>query len=187
MLIGALIIALLAGLFKGGKLRNLAEMALKSVWLVILAFAIQTGVYLTAVKGVGLGPAWLPPILHTGSYFLLLVFVLRNFHVPGVRILGLGILLNALVIGLNGGLMPVDSTYLPDESRNALLAGQGTHGLLTEDSVLGFLADRLFLSVPGLGRQLFSIGDVFIDIGTFILVYDTMTRARSHRIKTLSR
>jgi len=187
MLIGTVVFALLAGWLKGGKLRLLAEIKLYGIWLIPLALAVQALVYWAAVKGIRLGPSWLAPVLHTASYGLLLIFVLLNFQGPGVRVLGLGILLNAVVIGFNGGLMPVDPAYLPEPNRLALLAGQGTHSLMTEKTSLSFLADRLFLYVPGLRREWFSIGDILIDIGVFVLIFENMTRPRGHRIKSLAR
>ena len=70
--------------------------------------------------------------------------------------------------------MPVDPSFLPEVSRNALLAAQGTHGLMTMTTHLSFLADRFYLAIPGLQKQVFSVGDGVIDIGSFILIFKTM-------------
>jgi len=72
--------------------------------------------------------------------------------------------------------MPVDPSFLPEANRKALLAGQGTHGLMTSATYLRFLADRFYLSVLGLDKQVFSVGDSLIDIGIFLLVFKTMKR-----------
>jgi hypothetical protein len=93
-----------------------------------------------------------------------------------MRWLTLGILLNTIVISLNGVVMPVDPSFLPEASREALLAGQGTHGLMTSMTQLSFLADRFYLDIPGLQKQVFSVGDIVIDIGCFILVFKTMRK-----------
>ncbi|HUS88812.1 MAG TPA: DUF5317 domain-containing protein [Desulfosporosinus sp.] len=155
---------------------RLGELVLREFWLVPLALLIQSGVYWAAVRGIGLGPSWASPVLDTGSYFLLLIFTLRNRSLPGMRWLTLGILLNTIVISLNGGLMPVDPSFLPEASRNALLEGQGTHGLMTSSTHLSFLADRFYLDMLGLRKQVFSVGDIVIDIGCFLLVNKTMMR-----------
>jgi len=174
MLIETLILALFVSFISGGKLSRLGELVLREFWLIPLALLIQSGVYWAAVRGIGLGPSWTSPVLDTGSYFLLLIFALRNRSLPGLQWISLGILLNTLVIGLNGGVMPVDSSFLPEASRNVLLEGQGTHGLMTMTTHLSFLADRFYLAIPGLQKQVFSLGDVLIDIGIFILVFTTM-------------
>jgi hypothetical protein len=72
--------------------------------------------------------------------------------------------------------MPVDPIYLPEASRQALLEGQGTHSLLTSTTHLGFLADRIYISIAGYYKQLLSLGDIFIDAGSFLLIYKTMVR-----------
>lgn len=174
MLIETLILALCVSLISGGKLSRLGGISLRVVWLVPLAFMIQSGVYWAAVREIGLGPSWVSPALDTGSYFLLLVFTFRNRTLTGMRWLTLGILLNTIVICVNGGVMPVDPSFLPEVSRNALLVGQGTHGLMTESTHLSFLADRFYLDLPGLQKQVFSVGDVLIDMGIFLLVFKTM-------------
>lgn len=187
MLIETLVLVLITGYLKGGKLMHLGRLDLRGVWLVPAAFLIQMAVYWAAVKGFRLGPGWLGPLLHTFSYLLLLAMALLNLPQPGMKLLALGIALNGLVIAVNGGLMPVDPTYLPAASRLALQPGQGTHELLTEATVLSFLADRFFLYIPVLGKQLFSIGDIFIDVGVFTLVFGVMTGPRSYRIRTVQR
>ncbi len=174
MLIETLILAIVISLISGGKLSRLGELDLREFWLVPLALLIQSGVYWAAVRGIGLGPSWVSPVLDTGSYFLLIIFTFRNRSLPGMRFISLGILLNVLVIGLNGGVMPVDPSFLPEASRNALREGQGTHGLMTMKTHLSFLADRFYLDIPGLQKQVFSIGDVLLDIGIFFLIFRTM-------------
>lgn len=174
MLLETLIFSLVIGLVRGGKLSRLTQLALREFWLLPLALLIQSGVYWAAVKGIESSPNWLSPVLDTGSYFLLLTFTLRNSSFPGMRWLTLGILLNTVVISLNGGVMPVDPSFLPEISRRALLAGLGTHGLMTPTTHLGFLADRFYLAIPGLQKQVFSVGDIAIDVGCFLLVYKTM-------------
>lgn len=173
MLIETVILALVVSLISGGKMSRLSELVLRDFWLVPLALLIQSGVYWAAVRGIGLGPSWASPVLDTGSYFLLLFFTFRNRSLPGMRFISLGILLNTLVIGLNGGVMPVDPSFLPEASRNALLEGQGTHGLMTPSTHLSFLADRFYIDMLGLRKQVFSVGDVLLDIGIFLLIFKT--------------
>ena len=176
MLIETLIFAFIISFLSGGKIGRLGELVVRGFWLVPLALLIQGGIYWAAVRGIGLGSSWASPVLDTGSYFLLLIFTFRNRSLPGVRWISLGILLNTLVIGLNGGVMPVDPSFLPEANRNALLAGQGTHGLMTSLTQLKFLADRFYSALPGLQKQVFSVGDGVIDIGCFILIFKTMRK-----------
>lgn len=179
MLLETLIMALIISLISGGKISRLGELVLREFWLVPLALFIQAGVYWATVRGVGLGSSWLSPALDTGSYLLLLVFTFRNISLPGMWWITLGVLFNTIVIAFNGGVMPVDPSFLPETSRIALLAGQGTHGLMTATTHLKFIADRFYLAVPGLQKQVFSVGDCIIDIGCFILVFRTMRETKT--------
>ena len=77
--------------------------------------------------------------------------------------------------------MPVDPLFLSEESHKALLDGQGTHGLLTSMTNLSFLADRFYLDILGFKKQVFSVGDILIDIGVFILVFRTMVKKQDNR------
>jgi hypothetical protein len=186
MLIETVVLAIVISLIEGGRIRRLGWLEFQAFWLVPVALVIQIAVYWAAVKGFGIGPVWISPVLNTTSYFLLLIFTLINWYLPGVRILALGILLNALVIALNGGVMPVDPLYLPEASRLALLNGQGTHGLMTSATNLSFLADRIFIAVAGFNKQLISIGDIFIDFGGFLIVNKAMVGEKHTEDVTLS-
>jgi hypothetical protein len=182
MLIETVILAIVISLIEGGRISRLGWLDLQAIWLVPMAWIIQLLVYWAAVKGIGKGPVWVSPVLDTASYFLLMIFTFVNWYLPGMRVLALGIFLNTLVIGLNGGVMPVDPLYLPEDSRLALLKGQGTHGLMTTATHLSFLADRIYISIAGFNKQLISIGDIFIDFGSFLMVNRTMVRYNLRRM-----
>ncbi|AET70742.1 hypothetical protein Desor_5365 [Desulfosporosinus orientis DSM 765] len=183
MLIESLLIALAVSKMCGGKLSRLGQLSLSEPWLVPVALIIQSGLYWAAVREVGLGTEWTSQFLSIGSYCLLLLFTYRNRACPGMRWIALGILLNTLVIAINGGVMPVDPMLLPEESREALLHGQGTHGLMTSMTCLPILADRFYINIFGL-KQMFSIGDILIDIGVFLLVLRTMLTKQKNSLRT---
>jgi len=97
-----------------------------------------------------------------GSYVLLLVVVYINQLRTGLWLAGLGILLNFMVIGFNGG--------MPVSAEAASLAGAGDselvfsakHVALDANSRLTFLADVIPFEPLG---QVVSIGDVFLAVG----------------------
>jgi hypothetical protein len=102
-----------------------------------------------------------------------------------MKIFGLGLILNFLVIAANGGYMPV----LPDNliragltHRAELLQAKGylsNSTVLTGETRLPFLADVFFAPSWLPFSNVFSIGDVFIGIGAFILVLQTMQGGNS--------
>lgn len=179
MLLESMVLAILIGFLTGGKLNPLLEVPTKKVGVLIFGALLQAMAFWSVKYHLDLGPSWVIPVLHSFSYGFLLGFTVINRSLPGIRIVAIGIALNALVISLNGGLMPVEPSFLPEASHQLLQAGTGTHGLMTEATRLKFLADIFYVAFPGLGKQLFSLGDLWVDLGMGILIVKQM------RTKTL--
>lgn len=174
MLVESLVLALLIGLLAGGKLQALMNIKLKGLSLLILAILFQTIAFQATQHHFVVGLKGVIPVLHSVSYLFLMGFAWLNRSLPGVYLFVIGVAFNALVIGFNAGLMPVDPAILPEANRQALLNGTGTHGLLTRGTHLKFLADRFYAEIPGVTKQLFSIGDIFIDLGIGYFVLKSM-------------
>ena len=107
MILIALCFALLLGLIVvGGRVSNLASVNVKWGWLAPLAFLMQAYlIFFPGNRAGGLLSA--RSLLLTASHVLLLVVIWRNRHLGGVKLLGLGLLLNFLVMVMNGGFMPI--------------------------------------------------------------------------------
>jgi hypothetical protein len=114
------------------------------------------------------------------SQFLLLAFALTNLKRPPFWALGLGLMSNFSVIILNGGLMPIQpevvQKLIPGPS--AGLWEVGKRLLTTKDFVLPltatrlwFLDDRFILPDWMHYPVAFSIGDIFIALGAFWLLW----------------
>lgn len=174
MLLASIVLAILIGFTSGGKLTPLLEVRVKKIGLLILGALLQAVVYWSVKSNLDFGFNGIIPVLHSFSYLLILGFTVVNRTFPGMSVVSIGITLNALVISLNSGLMPVDPSYLPEASLQLLQVGNGTHGLVTEMTRLRFLADIFYSDIPGLGKQLFSLGDVFIDLGLGIFIVKRM-------------
>ena len=97
-------------------------------------------------------------------------FAAANRRLPGAPLVALGSLLNLIVIVMNGA-MPVDVELLG--AAGGRLREDAIHEPLTDGSVLPILADIII--VPFV-RAAYSIGDVFIAIGGFLLPFVTLTR-----------
>ncbi len=114
------------------------------------------------------------------SLLLLLIFAWRNRTYKAFYLLGFGLVLNLLVIVLNGGLMPISPMTVghlyPEDNLNALEVGSQLG--YTKDIVLDvdatrleLLADRFLFPDWSPVNVAFSIGDVFIAIGAFWLMW----------------
>jgi hypothetical protein len=169
-----LLISIVVGALRGGKLRNLTEIRVKLWWLLPLGFLI-----LAASNFVPTDRDRLGVILVLASYVPLLAFVWLNRDLTGIWIAGLGILMNFTVILLNGG-MPVlaEAATIAGEAGELVLDSK--HVLLTAETRLPFLAD--IVPLPG---AVLSLGDVFLAIGVGVFLEDQMRQPLtlfSHRV-----
>ena len=151
-------------MLRGGRLLHLAEIHLRLWPLLLLGFAMQAAtVFLPSDADWSFGAG---VTLFLLSYVPLLTVVIVNRERTGMWLTGIGIIMNFLVIALNGG--------MPVLSEAAQVAGGFTtevailddhkHVLLDHTSRLTFLADVIPLRAFGVG-QVLSIGDVFLAVG----------------------
>jgi hypothetical protein len=119
-------------------------------------------------------------IVLVSSQVILLVFVLANYRLPGFWSLGLGLLLNFVVITANGGLMPISPEVLDQLVPDALISDWevGTRYGMGKDVILPisktrcwWLSDRLLLPAWLPYSVAFSIGDIFLAVGAFLLIW----------------
>lgn len=167
--------ALLGIVFKG-KLSNLLNIKFEKIWIVILAFVIQTLLRVLTLNGLEIASKY-GFIIQCAAYGLLLVGFWFNRHYAGMCIIGLGCFSNALVMALNGGKMPVSVEALAKvqmtDMQDILQSGMdGKHVILDEATRLYFLADIINLPpVLGALMPVVSIGDLIIAAGIFILAF----------------
>lgn len=164
------------------KRRSLKPLQLRIGWLVFAAVIPQLLSFQIPATG-KLIPEVILPVILIATQALLVIFAIANLREPGFWALGTGLLANFLVIVLNGGWMPIS----PDTLRRMLPALPAEtvitseRLLLTKDWImleeqtrLAWLSDRLTL--PGVTTA-FSIGDVFISIGAFLLIWSLSSQA----------
>jgi hypothetical protein len=168
--------------------------ALRWLWLAPLAFAPQWFAFFWPPTSELLTPGMVAVIL-VGSQCILLLFVWANRHQRAFWWLGLGLLLNLVVIVLNGGMMPISpetlSGLVPNSSIDDWPVGQrfGTSKdliLPVEQTRLAWLSDRFLLPDWMPQRAAFSLGDVLIAFGAFWFLWQAgdapkgaLTSARS--------
>ena len=183
LVIGA---ALLVGFLRGHRLADLINYPFRGMGLFAGALAIQLFLgtrYAESLPAVRLAA----PLLNLGSMLLLLLAIAANRRLAGARLAGLGVLLNAAVIFANGGKMPVSPHALrtlevPADRVAHLAAGRFlTHRLMGPEAALAPLADVLYLPPPFVRSSVFSVGDVVLGGGLFLLVVGAMANAAAQR------
>ncbi|GAB3809724.1 DUF5317 family protein [Kribbella italica] len=162
MLLVLLVLVLAAGaaLLTGGRLVALADNGLSGLhWLV----AAATGQLLGSVTG---GIAY--PVGLLGSAICIAVFLRQNLRRPGVALLALGFMANALVVVLNGA-MPVSRDALAQAGLRSF-AESPRHELADSQTLLPWLGDVVPVALPWIGQAV-SPGDVLIAAGAGLLLY----------------
>jgi len=175
-----IIISIIIGLLRNGKLSNLSQISLKRIELIVLAFLIQAGLIFLGSRKIGFVLNYSSYALDF-SYIVLLLAVWHNKELKGMNFIALGIIFNFVVIIANGGYMPVllNSLYKVGLDSFALVLKEGTyvtHTLITEKTLFGFLADVIPLSPPFPDPSVVSAGDFLMFYGVFSLIQNAMLK-----------
>jgi hypothetical protein len=160
MLLSGVIAGLAFGIAIGRDWHRLERLEIK--WLPVLVLALVARAFAP------LAP--FPVGLDLLGIALTAVVAAANRRLPGAPLVALGSLLNLTVILVNGA-MPVDVEMLG--AAGGRLRDDAIHEPMTDGSILPILADIII--VPFV-RAAYSIGDVFIAIGGFLLPFVTLTR-----------
>jgi uncharacterized protein DUF5317 len=171
-------VALVVVLVTRGSFSQLFRLPIQSIWMVLIALAIQillAFVHIPAARLDDLGFG-----LVMASYAFLLAFCFVNLRISMMWVIGVGIALNALVIGLNQGMPTRDNEVTTRSGRTIEQPIERTakHRPESGDDLLPFLGDRL--QVPAPIDEVISIGDVVIGLGIILVCYQG-SRARRRR------
>jgi hypothetical protein len=172
-------VALAIAVLRGGRLVNLGEIELRAWWLLFLALALQVGTFFLSED---VDWEWVGVAMVLVSFALLMVLVVLNRSKPGMWLAGLGVLMNFLVISVNGG-MPVLAGAAEVASGFTLsqpdLTGSFKHILLDDNSRLTFFADVIPLRLFGVG-DVISLGDIFLAMGLGVFLEHELRRPRRY-------
>ncbi len=162
----AFLLLLLSVPAAGGRLGAFAEVELRSVWLVVVAFGVQV----LLVTVVPEGDTTLHRILHLSTYGLAAAFVLRNLELRFVWVIALGGLLNFVAIAANGGVMPASHSAL-DAAGLSVRSGSFANSDLVENAHVAFLGDVFAIPAGWPGANVFSVGDAVMVLGAFLVLH----------------
>ncbi|MFN2537942.1 MAG: DUF5317 domain-containing protein [Mycobacteriales bacterium] len=166
--------ALVLGYARGGDLDRLGHLPLRAKRLVVAALVVQL---LGALAG-----GWRYPLGLALSALLVGAFLLLNRGVQGTGLVATGLLLNALVVGVNGA-MPVSADAMGRArlSTQDILSGTDPrHELLGPETHLDLLGDRIPVYLPW-HPEIVSPGDVLVAAGLAELVVLGMGSPRRRR------
>ena len=172
MFLEAVILALVIGWLRGGRLKRLLSYDLKGLNWILLALSVR---YLIQFL------SWRMDfflvyggIIQIAAYIILFWGLWQSLEFLEIKMVGLGSLANFVVIATNGGKMPVSSSAVA--SVGVPLTETGTHALLEEGTRFFWLADIIPLPPPYLFPMVISIGDILIVLGVMLLIQNAMLR-----------
>lgn len=173
-MIEAVALSFVIALLRRGSFRSLARIELKGTEWLFLGVLVQYGSIWLAARGVPFFVAY-GGWLFVASFVPLLYGVWRSLHLPGMVWVGIGLILNMLVIGANGGRMPVDAEMAAKAGFlgvEEILTNEPhfRHTLMDETTRLRFLGDIIPIPKPFPRPGVASLGDVLIVAGLFLLV-----------------
>lgn len=173
MYIEAIILGVIIGMARNGRISNFFEVRFKGWGLSILAFLLFLVPYGIKVFGIGFEKVEVFPF---ASMVVIAIITLLNFEKTGMKIIFFGLALNLVIMGLNGFQMPIDTLKMTDLGFHSFVeslkngevvnytALEGAHSL---SPILGKVIE-LPKAYP-LAKVL-SIGDVLISLGIVILI-----------------
>jgi hypothetical protein len=179
-LVAVVALSLLTVPLAGGSLAKISDMRLRWTPVIFAALAIQV-VIVSVAPG---GDHWLHAFLHLVSYGLAGAFLWANRRQPGIRMVAVGAMCNAIAIVANNGVMPASSGALRTAGEVTPTNGFANSTGLAHPRLL-VLGDIFAIPKSWPLHNVFSIGDVCIAIGAAIAIHTVsgsrLGRRRSRR------
>lgn len=163
----AAVAGLVLGLALGGHPRNLLELRFRAWPLLLLPLAWRIAQLIA-----GDDAAWeraILPYVFPVELAILVVFAAWNWRLPLMPVIGAGAALNALVVAINGGRMPIPLALVrtiggPAAAAHLAAAGSsGSYTVLGPQTRLPWLADVILM--PGPLPRALSAGDILLMLG----------------------
>ncbi|WP_090439529.1 DUF5317 domain-containing protein [Natronincola peptidivorans] len=192
LILEAILLGLLVGKMRGGKLKRLTPSVLRFSWIIFFAFALQIGISIMNFLG---HPFFIQHrmMAYVVSYVLLFLSLFLNMDFKCMWFIMVGAIANFAAIMLNGGSMPVDLMVLEnlgfENMLNSIQQGALPHYIPLEEAGAYTRYLGKSLSMPDIYplKQIFSIGDLFISAGIFFLIQNMMIPSVYNRTSKIIR
>jgi MFS transporter, DHA3 family, macrolide efflux protein len=184
MLLISLVIGLALGVAAGGNILNLASVRMRLLQLLFLGLVVRYATQYAIEIGITQADTY-RLFLFGGGFLLLLIGLWVNREQPGLPLAFVGILLNAVVIVVNGGYMPVWEPSVVAAGLTPAEVGSTFHRIVSATPAGGIPSDFLAQAGP-LGdiipipfpfiQNVISIGDLFLGAGLGFFLFAVTVR-----------
>lgn len=186
MVIEAIILGILIGSLRSGKISNLEDLKFKAFIPLLGVFVFDLVLRFFIVKSTS---ALATKLFSYYPYFnlllyLFIIFILEiNKNLKYLRIVEAGFVLNYLPMIANGGKMPISKEALIslNKTREIDLLVQDkflTHSLINESTRFKALCDTI--PIKYFFPKVISLGDIFLALGLVLFISYYMTRGRDY-------
>ncbi|WBL14557.1 DUF5317 domain-containing protein [Sutcliffiella sp. NC1] len=188
MVYDGILVGIIVALLRGGNFSKFAELKFKYALIFPILLIVQITIFAIQNKFELVG--------NYSNITFMLIYVIGiyllwlNREHRGFNLILVGVVLNFIVMAVNGGRMPVSieasqmlDPYFVEALTNSLY---GKHEAITEATRLAFLGDIIPLQAPYPKEQVISIGDVIMNIGVFIFIQYVMVESRKNANKVSS-
>lgn len=155
-------VGVLSAVWSWDRVKRLAEVRLRHLWLVWAALAIQLVLFEYLAKHIPLG--WTHAI-HFLTYGLTVLFIGLNTRIPGATLIAAGTGANLAAITANGGTMPANMDAWARAGLREIPPEVFENSTALSNPRLAVLGDIFFVPAEWPLSNVFSIGDVLIVIG----------------------
>jgi hypothetical protein len=174
------VVVVVVALVRGGSLRNFATLRLRWPALAIAGFVLQLLIFTPFAEAPLV--AWATVPLYLLSMAILTLWVALNWRIPGMVLIGAGLLMNFAAVAANDGKMPVSADALRVAGRyEEIIADNPTiskHIVADDDTVrLWVLTDIIGIPKQVPFPAVWSIGDVALNLGVAVLCFRTIRGA----------
>ncbi len=182
ILLVVMMTTILIAMLRGGSLRHLGKLSIRWPWLPLLAFLVQVYIIFFPVQR-SEGLLTVRAFMLVGSYLCLLAMAWGNRRLPGMKLIALGVLMNFAVMVVNGGYMPVTPEALVTVGHQDLVYSMESGArvasskdiiLEREETTLWWLSDIFVIPRDWPLSGSFSLGDMMIALGGFVLIQAAM-------------
>lgn len=179
MLLYGIVPAFVLGVVTGGRVGNLSALRLKfeSVLVVLLILVtLAPSLDIPLSDSLLVVVAWIFPVV------VCIVVAVLNLKTPGFALMGIGLLLNLIVVAANSG-MPVLASNIAvtqdASSATAAIASSWLHIPVDPDTRMLILADVIPTHGPKALRAMLSVGDLLLMIGVGRLIFMGMHQRKA--------
>ena len=170
-----LALSLVVALLRGGRLSRLFDLPIRYAWLFFIPLALQLLLF-TSLRSTFKLSGNADRILYLVSMAIVAVVLWLNRRLPGIWWIIAGFTLNFLVITLNGGFMPVSNAARAFAGLPSVIGRSHNVIPMTDTTILPWLGDILPLPAWMPAANVFSVGDVLVVIGEWILIQRALVK-----------